>query len=78
MFNVEKFPTDIDIFPHRYNVEKFVTCDEEKGVLVLHQFSRGKYCPNLSPFALKLEAFLRLSRIPYIVSTLREMSMMDG
>jgi len=53
----------------RFNVEKFLTADQQKGVLVLHQFSRGKYCPNLSPFALKLEAFLRLSGIPYIVES---------
>lgn len=38
-----------------------------KDVVVLHQFSSGKYCPNLSPFVLKLESFLRLSNIKYVV-----------
>ncbi|XP_069158348.1 failed axon connections homolog [Procambarus clarkii] len=40
-----------------------------KDVVVLHQFVRGRYCPNLSPFALKLEAFFRLANIKYVVDS---------
>ncbi|XP_066966537.1 failed axon connections homolog isoform X1 [Macrobrachium rosenbergii] len=38
-----------------------------KDVVMLHQFLRGKYCLNLSPFALKLETFLRVAKIEYVV-----------
>ncbi|KAG7160888.1 failed axon connections homolog [Homarus americanus] len=40
-----------------------------KDVVLLHQFASGKYCPNLSPFALKLESFFRLANIKYKVDT---------
>ncbi|XP_042214890.1 failed axon connections homolog [Homarus americanus] len=40
-----------------------------KDVVLLHQFKSGKYCPNLSPFALKLETFFRLANIKYVVDT---------
>ncbi|XP_037088931.1 failed axon connections homolog [Pollicipes pollicipes] len=40
-----------------------------KDVVVLHQFERGTNCPNLSPFALKLETFLRMAGIKYVVDT---------
>ncbi|XP_063612418.1 failed axon connections homolog [Penaeus indicus] len=39
------------------------------NVVLLHQFQRGKFCPNLSPFALKVETFLRLASIKYEVDT---------
>lgn len=38
-----------------------------KDVVMLHQFLRGKYCLNLSPFALKVETFLRLAKIEHVV-----------
>ncbi|XP_043193869.1 failed axon connections homolog [Amphibalanus amphitrite] len=40
-----------------------------KDVVVLHQFERGTNMPNLSPFALKLETYLRMAGIKYIVDT---------
>lgn len=39
-----------------------------KDVVVLHQFWRGKYCPNMSPYVLKVECFMRLAGIKYVVS----------
>lgn len=42
-------------------------CWAEAGrdVVVLHMFGRGKNCPNLSPFVLKLETYLRMADIKY-------------
>jgi len=40
-----------------------------KDVVVLHQFERGTNMPNLSPFALKLETWLRMAGIKYVVDT---------
>merc|ERR1712071_600618 len=39
-----------------------------KNVIVLHQIVRGKNTPNISPFPLKLETYLRMANIPYEVS----------
>lgn len=36
-----------------------------KDVVVLHCFPRGRFCPNLSPFVVKLETYLRMAEIPY-------------
>lgn len=38
-----------------------------KDVVVLHIFQRGKYCPNLSPYVIKLEMYLRMADIQYQV-----------
>ena len=38
-----------------------------KDVVVLHQFWRGKFCPSLSPFVMKVETFLRMHNIKYEV-----------
>jgi len=40
-----------------------------KDVVVLHQFQRGTHVPNLSPFALKLETWLRMADIKYVIDT---------
>ena len=37
-----------------------------KDIVVLHQFSRARYCPSPSPFPIKLETFLRVHKIKYI------------
>ncbi|XP_068223453.1 failed axon connections homolog [Palaemon carinicauda] len=36
-----------------------------KDVVVLHLFPRGRYCPNVSPFVVKLETYLRMAGISY-------------
>ncbi|KAL7633402.1 UNVERIFIED_CONTAM: hypothetical protein RMT77_016273 [Armadillidium vulgare] len=38
-----------------------------ENVVVLHGFSRATSCPNLSPFVLKLETYMRMSDIQYKV-----------
>jgi len=40
-----------------------------KDYVILHQFQRATIIPNLSPFALKLETYLRMTGIPYKVDT---------
>jgi hypothetical protein len=37
-------------------------------LVVLHQLKRGKLTPCISPFALKLETYLRMAGIPYQVN----------
>jgi hypothetical protein len=39
-----------------------------KDVVILHGFSRPRTIPNVSPFVLKVETFLRMSKIKYEVS----------
>ncbi|KAL3890845.1 hypothetical protein ACJMK2_003120 [Sinanodonta woodiana] len=41
-------------------VEKDLT-----DTVVLHQFERSVFAPSLSPFAMKLETYLRMAEIPY-------------
>ncbi|KAJ6640049.1 Failed axon connections like [Pseudolycoriella hygida] len=36
-----------------------------KDVVIFHTTPRGIHCPVISPFALKLETFLRMAKIPY-------------
>lgn len=38
-----------------------------KDVVVLHIPPRGFFCPNISPFAVKLETYVRMAEIPYVV-----------
>jgi hypothetical protein len=37
-----------------------------KDVVVLHQFGRASFCPNPSPYPIKLETFLRINNIKYV------------
>ncbi len=39
-----------------------------RDVVILHQFPRGLRCPSPSPFALKLETYIRMAGIPYKVN----------
>ena len=47
--------------------------DENRATVILHQLSRGKFTPCISPFALKLETYLRMADIPYKVGLLIEL-----
>ncbi|XP_076090978.1 failed axon connections homolog [Mytilus galloprovincialis] len=33
--------------------------------VILHQIGRGQYAPSLTPYAIKLETYLRMANIPY-------------
>lgn len=37
------------------------------NTVILHQIGRGPYAPSMTPFAVKLETFLRMAKIPYQV-----------
>ncbi|RXG69905.1 hypothetical protein Avbf_05869 [Armadillidium vulgare] len=41
-----------------------------QDVVVLHGFPRSKVCPNLSPYVLKLETYLRVAGIKLLSSLL--------
>jgi hypothetical protein len=45
-----------------------------KNVVILHQFPRGKFTPSASPFALKLETWLRMADVKYQVKEKLEFS----
>lgn len=45
-----------------------------KDIVVLHQFPRARFCPNASPFPIKLETFLRLHGIKYVLDYEEPMS----
>ncbi|KAK3609001.1 hypothetical protein CHS0354_003900 [Potamilus streckersoni] len=38
---------------------------DTKDTVILHQFERSVFAPSLSPFAMKLETYLRMTEIPY-------------
>ena len=35
----------------------------EEDLVILHQFSRARFCPSPSPYPIKLETFLRMHNI---------------
>ncbi|XP_042867419.1 failed axon connections homolog [Penaeus japonicus] len=39
--------------------------DVPKDVVLVHALPKGRLAPNVSPFVLKLETYLRLAKIPY-------------
>lgn len=39
--------------------------DYPKDTVILHQIGRAPYAPSLTPFAIKLETYLRMAKIPY-------------
>ena len=43
-----------------------------KDVVVLHMFWRGKHSPGMSPFVIKVETFLRMFNIKYIVRKIND------
>ena len=45
--------------------EESVGKQENKPVIILHQFPRGKNAPSPSPYPIKVETFLRMNKIAY-------------
>ena len=45
--------------------EQSVVKKEEKQLIILHQFPRGKNAPSPSPYPIKVETFLRMNKIAY-------------
>ena len=45
-----------------------------KDIVILHQIQRARYCPNGSPYPIKLETFLRMHDIKYVVDYEEPMS----
>ncbi|XP_048239532.1 failed axon connections homolog [Haliotis rufescens] len=41
--------------------------DYPRDTVILHQVGRAPYAPSMTPFAVKLETYLRMARIPYQV-----------
>lgn len=41
--------------------------DVPKDVVLVHAFPKSRFAPNVSPFVLRLETYLRLAKIPYQV-----------
>ncbi|CAC5358794.1 unnamed protein product [Mytilus coruscus] len=39
--------------------------DTGPDTVILHQIGRGPYAPSLTPYAIKLETYLRMAKIPY-------------
>ena len=52
------------------NSKKKPKKDYPRDVVILHQIRRAPLTPNLSPFCLKLETYLRMAKIPYQVRTI--------
>jgi len=52
---------------HRRRQRRQRWADARRDVVILHQFERGTNMPNLSPFALKLETWLRMTGVRYII-----------
>jgi hypothetical protein len=51
---------------------KMAAASVGNDLVVLHQLKRGKLTPCISPFALKLETYLRMAGIPYQVNLLKQ------
>lgn len=47
-----------------------------RDVVIHHQVGRGPFAPSIMPFAVKLETYLRMVKVPYmVIIVLRSISM---
>ncbi|KAG7153742.1 failed axon connections homolog [Homarus americanus] len=52
-------------YVHKKRRERWANAGQD--VVIVHAFPKGRYTPNMSPFVLKLETYLRLAQITYQV-----------
>ncbi|XP_067666040.1 failed axon connections homolog [Haliotis asinina] len=49
-----------------FNGKKKAKKDYPRDTVIFHQIGRGPYAPSMTPFAVKLETYLRMARISYL------------
>ncbi|XP_067666037.1 failed axon connections homolog [Haliotis asinina] len=57
--------TTVSVVALRKLTRKETREEYPRDTVILHQIGRGPYAPSMTPFAVKLETYLRMARIPY-------------